>query len=436
MHDIGQAGLLRGGLEALMSVGGARLIPTSAATEPVHLAWAGILSSSPPPDETLGGLEHDARANRHVGRVLEIAALRSLAAEGRGELARALDQARRASRMARTEAIPEAEWLANVILARQRRLSGRPYLATRILIALHDLAPAPWHPWIEWELGLASGLRHAEPGTVLHPWLASATAGEPAVFAQQQREVATRIEDLAPFREDLRRARALVDPTCNHDADPELIRWRCGEDPFAAPPFGLAGLHDGDTGIAAVVTGHAGAPRRILRIGTAFVHAQADATLLDDKRAGRTEAILAALALAGMRGLDESGLFEHAYGFGYKADLHRGAFDVALHRARSRLGALGSIEREKGSVRLVPRRALLLTDPRPRPPPSERVLHRLATEGEVSARELARLLGVPLRSVQESLRSLVDAGACRQQRNGRRVLYSVQDTTFREPTKV
>jgi hypothetical protein len=94
--------------------------------------------------------------------VVDAASLRALSmSDDATAILESLDQARRASRMARTEALPESEYLANIVLARMRRLAGFPYLAAHILTAVRRYASAPWHPWIAWELLLAGGLAGA-----------------------------------------------------------------------------------------------------------------------------------------------------------------------------------------------------------------------------------------------------------------------------------
>src|SRR5262249_16951806 len=75
----------------------------------------------------------------------------------------ATECARRACRMARTEMLADPEVLAGLTLARTRRMSGRPYLAARIVDELRRRAPPC--AWIDWELALA-GARTTAPA---HP---------------------------------------------------------------------------------------------------------------------------------------------------------------------------------------------------------------------------------------------------------------------------
>lgn len=58
------------------------------------------------------------------------------------------------------------------------------------------------------------------------------------------------------------------------------------------------------------------------------------------------------------------------------------------------------------------------------------------SSGHASAKEAAEALGTPVRTSQDALRRMVDDGACRAEKRGRKLVYHVEDTTFLEPTKV
>ncbi|MCA9603010.1 MAG: hypothetical protein KC417_13345, partial [Myxococcales bacterium] len=96
-----------------------------------------------------------------VPPLLAANAMRAYAALVAGNLTAARAIARRASRMSRTEALPQYEYLANTILASVRRRTGNPHLATRILMALAKLAPATWQPWLAWELAWSGNVQAA-----------------------------------------------------------------------------------------------------------------------------------------------------------------------------------------------------------------------------------------------------------------------------------
>ena len=68
------------------------------------------------------------------------------------------------------------------------------------------------------------------------------------------------------------------------------------------------------------------------------------------------------------------------------------------------------------------------------PAVDDRVLQLVAKRGSVTAKDAAGALGIPLRSAQSALKELVEGGACKLRRDGRKVAYEVEDTTFREPT--
>jgi hypothetical protein len=150
---------------------------------------------------------------------------------------------------------------------------------------------------------------------------------------------------------------------------------------------------------------------------------------------GRVEVILAVLALAGGDGMEEEDCFAEAYGFPFVAEVHRGVFDVLIHRARASLGEGGAIRREGGRIRLVPCSPLVLPDPRTSQRTTDRVLRLLSERGGASAREAAGGLGISLRAAQAALKQLAESGACDAVRGGRSVEYVVEDTVFSEPTR-
>jgi DNA-binding transcriptional ArsR family regulator len=406
-------------------------------------AWYDLARRRTPTGDDAAAIEQRARRLGAPELVLEAAALRTMAAMDAGDLELALEHARRSFRMARTETLPDAEHLAAVILARIRRYTGQPYLATRIATALRRFAAPDWRPWIDWEITLASGAAPDDacgPATLLARAIACARAGDRGGFATVFAELEQRARSFATLAADVARVRIAIDPTLDLAAsEPAMVAWCEGRDPFAAPPFGLVGLDrrlddEEDIGLSLVIASPARAGRRTLLLARRL--AEQDGACVLEGRAGRAEGIIAALALTDAAGVAEPELFASVYGFAYVAALHRGAFDVALHRARARLESLGTIERSDGRIRLVVHAPFVVPDPRALPATSERVLGRLARVGDIGAKELAAALGMPLRTVQDSLRVLVEDGACTTKRDGRRVVYSIEDTTFQEPTNV
>jgi hypothetical protein len=217
-------------------------------------------------------------------------------------------------------------------------------------------------------------------------------------------------------------------------SDPEARTraWTSGEiDPVVD---GLHGFGAGETGAEAALV--RAAPRtRARRILTIAARCHGGVLLpAGPGRQARTEATIALLALAGDEGLDEDDLFRRIYGFEYKPELHRMVRNMLLHRARGRLEGLATLERSGSLVRLLPERAFLVPDPRCSPPPEDAVLLAIARWGRVSPKDTANRLGIPLRTAQAILRRLADEGVFRVENDGRAVFYTLEDTTFREPT--
>ena len=67
-------------------------------------------------------------------------------------------------------------------------------------------------------------------------------------------------------------------------------------------------------------------------------------------------------------------------------------------------------------------------------PTADRVLRALALLGSTSASVAAEQLQMPLRTVQAVLQQLVSEGACTTERDGRHVVYKIEDTTFTQVT--
>jgi hypothetical protein len=386
--------------------------------------------------------------------VLEAATLRAMEALSRSDLDEATTLSRRASRMARTEAFPQAEYLANTVLAHVRRMSGQPHLAARILSALLSVAPATWQPWLTWELLLAQGTSGTKEVSAdddrpaaaavreLRRLLACAEAGDVAGFDDAHARVAERVEEHHEMREDLRCLVGLLDPRTLDFQDPPLEPWCSGE--VIAAPRGLGGIAparpDDDADrleVAYVLGGPRLVARRVLSVGLSLVERATNARHLPPGpgRQARTESTLAALVLAGRDGVQESALFLSIYGFEYEPAVHQNVRNTLYHRIRSRLGDLGELERADDVIRVNLLAPLLIPDPRCSPPPEVDLLRVLARWGHASAREAAEHLGIPLRTAQKALRRLADDGACRREQKGRHIVYHLEDTTFAEPTR-
>ncbi|MGE0788456.1 MAG: hypothetical protein AB7S26_22465 [Sandaracinaceae bacterium] len=353
--------------------------------------------------------------------VCESSALRALAHLHRDEIDDGLRIARRASRMSRAEGILELEYLANLVLARARRMSGQGHLASRILRALELICPPRWRGWIAWERAMAGeGLGQVDDGEVasraaraLGAWLTGASPTVPGL-------------DFAPALSDLACVRAALGDGPITDA---VAAWANGE--TARLPPALRGFDDG----ALVLRGPVEPGRRILRAGEHRVPAAArTSSAAVDQDAGRAHGVLAVLALARAPIAPED-LFQRVWGGRYVSSKHDGMFRVAIHRARRELGDRGAIERRDAGLTLTSSAPILVPDPRCEPSMEGRVLAALgACGGRADAKELSQALGVGLRHMQRTLSTLVDEGACVREVSGRRTLYVLDDTTFSEPS--
>lgn len=383
--------------------------------------------------------------------VVEAAALRALVALNDGDVSEATERARRASRMARTEGIPRAEFLAHLVLARMRRISGKPHLAARILSSLLEFAGAPWHPWMLWELRIAGG----DPGAVnagLAPaWALAADVAELLAAAEAgHRErfdaaLARAEAEAAPFSwlaADVRILAQLVDPETELDSLlPTVQTWVRGE--TDETPYGLHGLcaspsvpDSEEAAVAFVLAGPGKTPRRVLLQGLELAADGGERVAQMRRRSGRLDTAAAALALAGPDGLESTEFFRAVYGFGYTPEIHRGVIKTLVHRLRARLEDLARIHSEAGRLSFDPLAPMILPDPRCAAALNDRVLWLLSTHRGMSAREAAQRLGLPLRTVQTALHELVEDGSCESLRSGRSVSYEVEDTTFSEPTQI
>ena len=452
--------------------------------------WQRLFDGISEGQETAAKALFDEAARRKVAtQVVESTVLRALIALSNGSLDDAIELARRASRMAQSEALPLHEYLANVTLARVRRYSGRPHLALHILGALGRAAPATWSGWLDWERQLSGGpAPHAPtdaPGTgdaatpaaraarALAQVLDATRTGDATAFAAH----ATALLEAASVWPDAgREATALLaalDPT-RTDIPPALEGWYRGD--TAAIPCGLHGVgvspdlgSDSESATAFVIAAPGQPGRRFLRPGLTLMNG-ARVLNRDTGRPGaggvRTETGVAALALAGVGGMTREAFFLVVYGFPFVAQRHQAVLDVLCHRMRALLGSSGEIRRESmeveaasrtgsldgaangnahgasdgsavagaPSLALVLHESVIVPDMRCALPAADRVLRALAALGATSAKSAADSLRMPLRTVQAVLQQLVAEGACSIEREGRRVAYRIEDTTFTEVT--
>ncbi len=426
-------------------------------------AWTAMLGG-----RSAEALAHLERASEEVSRERDAAAtveatvLRALCEDDGGDLPAALETARRAARMAQTEACPELEYLAHLVLARLRRRSGRPHLAVHILsdLALH--APSAWHPFIAWELVIAGALDKAE--TLLNGLSAvdSPSSQSPAIVlvrAALDLLGAVKRADHALFRragDILREAppwlalhleiAALV-ALIGTDSEPApgpVLAWSRGEDggiPFGLDGLGMLSQHVALDDTVGLVFGRPDCPgRRILRSGASLLPAAQNLETTNDEDTGgaRTETGLAVLVLAAPVPLSRADFFRAVYGFSFVPDRHRGILDVLVHRMRSRLGEAGILERDAKDGTLVVRltKNVMVPDGRCTLAPVERLLRALAELGTTGTHQAAQRLNIPLRSVQRTLQELVADGSCEALRDGANVVYRIKDTTFTSVTSL
>ena len=416
-------------------------------------------------DDALGAFDAAARDPRQAALA---SASRALVHLQRDEVEEARSLSRRACRIARTDERLCDEYFANLVLARVRRHGGELELATRILSALGRVLPNPWRGWWAWEALLggavpAGGVSErggpgslagrgalAGPDTLAGPGLTAGAWAETSRIASALTAAAARGDQVAaadlwaslagcpvgaPFAADVRGlgvALGLVAPRA------ELAPWVDGA--TDDPPGVLRGLcvpeiqSDGRERAAAYVVATPTAPaRRLSALGAALHHG---GPLEGEPRAqSRGARALAALLLAGPRGLPDEQVFEAAFGFAYDRDRNYGVYRNLAPKVRQRLGERGSLERTDDGYRVELRAPIVEPDPRCTVPLRELVLRSMSTAIEgAGSRELADALQLPLRTVQAILGELVEEGACEVAKAGRKVLYRLEDTTFYEPS--
>ncbi len=374
--------------------------------------------------------------------VVELQALRALLALAVDNLSDAVDYARRASRMGRSEGSPTEEILANIVLARVRRFAAMPHLSLRILHALYPHSEPRARPWICWEATMAGQLlpahRAVGPALELGQLLRAARRGA----ASEVRLAAARLGErarLTPFRKDADGVCALL---LDLPGDLKLERWRRGQDDEVPP--GLAGLAflppvepPSDAEIwSRLIVGPTQEARRYPAFVTPSLLGSAEAVV---DRTGGPRQPRVAMGVAHLarqpegQALDE--YFAHVYGFPYDREVHEAVLSVHLSRMRHFVGDHGVIERSSCGLRLRLHDRLILEDPWSQESLPQRALRTLAANPGMSSGGLATALQISRRSVQRLLKDLLDDGTIEQKRSGRRIIYQVEDTTFSEPTR-
>lgn len=357
--------------------------------------------------------------------------LRAVAQMTQGNVADAIETARRASRMAQTEHLWLTHFFASVVLARLRRLSGRPHLAGLIATACLNAAPPLFGIWLRWEqlfAGVTPG--PLTTGSPLDEELSRTLTG--VVTSKTPSGAPAGLQWSALHRSDFDALRAVTSRGCSA-ADSEVENWRKGVG--GPPPGALVGLlrpewSNAESSVV-VVAEQPGSAQRVLGFA-----APNDIPVLAPMgaRPARPEALVAALALAGPDGVDRSALFASVYGFAFRKNIHEPSFKVVRHQARKLLADRAQVVTEGERVRLVQQAPFAIADPRCQPPLHDALLRYLVGSGGASAQELAARVGVSVRTVQAALREMTGDGACQAEKIGRRVAYRVEDTTFCELT--
>jgi hypothetical protein len=399
------------------------------------------------------------QANEIVGRakkaesaacLVEAQTIRALAATAIAEHEQALDLAKRASLVARTEGLPQLEFFAHLGLARARRYARQPHLSLRILDSLAPLLTKPWRSWVAWESLLAGGtladdnLADAPESRArrlvlgLADCVHAASAGDRPRFDASVCALSEESARFALVRGEAREVVAALDPA-EESPSIELSTWRHGE--TVLTPRSIHGMRiradeEAESAAAYVLTRAGQRGVRLLHGGLGLVDESALARVQQSQRAqGRVETFLAILGLAGPEGVDEADCFREAYGFEFEPELHRGVFDVLVHRARATVEGHARVQRTEGKISLHVEGALLIPDPRVSQRVSDRVLRLLAERGKASAKDAAGMLGISLRSAQSALAELAETGACDARKDGRNVAYVVEDSIFSEPSR-
>lgn len=383
--------------------------------------WASLMHGQVA-DTTIG--HGDSRA----GRGVENAVLSALESAHAGNEPEAISHSRRAVRMARADGLVLFELLASIVLARCRRLEGRPHLALRILTSVAAVAPPPWRGWMAYERAMAGGDRaelgvNFPPSSVLKSVWRACETGDPGMVLGVQAP-AFCAHELALFRE----SHLADEPPSAPTRD-----WIFARD--SDPPACLSGLcvpeidTSGERAPVCLLV-RPGQPARRVFAEAALLCADATRPPSFELAQSRTWSAIAELATSPTQQRPE--LFERVYGFAFLPARHAGTLRVLLHRVRQTLPAGLELD-ELDTLRVS--HPVLLPDPRVRVDMETLILGQLArASGRASANAIAEALGVSSRTVQQTLRELIDDGTCTAEREGRRIHYVLEDTTLSEPT--
>ncbi|MFK8004356.1 MAG: hypothetical protein AB8H86_32620 [Polyangiales bacterium] len=383
--------------------------------------------------DALADAQRRAAAERMPALSIELMSVLALVDLRAGDRDGALRRARIASRMGRSEGIPYAEVLANLTLARVRRMHARPHFALRILRGLRRYAPPIWHSWLSWEALMAG--RWNEEGAPLWPLLKAASEG-----TRSQLHAAAGELDLSALPQPLQAdAHAAIALLTRGDEDSALNAWRDGTTDalppalaglaFALPSPGSAAFH---SWVAVGGEASEGAAR-ISHLESELAKNDGFA-VLDRPHQPRADTGVAMLSLA-KEPIEKEAYFHALYGFPFEAALHAATFSMHLSRVRERIQPHATLITENETLHLVHHARVLLPDPRCKELLAQRALRVLAEYPDgLSTRALAATLGSTLRTAQRAIHALMDDGVIESTPQGRGTVYSVEDSTFSEPT--
>jgi hypothetical protein len=401
---------------------------------------AGVAPAGEPTPADLQRLAAWAAKDGHTLAAVEAEVLGALLAIEAEDRRGGLELARRATRSARASAIPEAELLAGMALARARRRSGQVHLAVQVLGELRRVVTPPWRGWLAWEsvlAGVAPAELPASPATAaedLAALLAAADDGDRAAWAAARASLQARL-DGGVFRREADEVTDALAPDDGGDPVPPP-EWRRGEsDTLPAGVQGLALAAGAGTEpllAAAIVVARPGA--RGIRVLPRALPLASTASVVrirrSRRREGRVETLLAVLALAGPDGLKEDRCFAGAYGFPFLPGLHAGAFEALIRRARTAAGPAASVVRQQGKLALIVSLPLAVPDPRISQRTADRVLAMLAQRRRTTVKQAASQLGISLRSARAALDQLAANGACVIEESSGRNGYAIEPVVF------
>ncbi|MEM6532446.1 MAG: hypothetical protein AAF654_07470 [Myxococcota bacterium] len=374
-------------------------------------------SASDPPAELKAVL----RAERLGSMLIDLDTARLMVAMHR-RTADMLDGARRLFRRCSSEGFLDREALASLLLARARRDAGQSLTSQHILSEIRRLAPRFMQRALELELSLLGVDTAASPLSKTRAAVASRNRHDATEHA---RRCLSEVKGTLWF-EDVRVWTALLrldDSEPEHD---DVSHWRRCED--ADPPRGILDpLAPRQPGwIVCNTNGH---NERELASGW-FGDVE---ELALGAQASQSQRALTLLALA-----PEDGVPVRRFGqaLGVSSTERGGAMRVLLHRLRAALRGVARIEEQDDRLVLLSEARWCFRENFRGPGLADRVLAAVVQATRpISSKRIARDIGASVRSVQNELQPLAEDGLCRRLKVGREVLYMVEDTTFKAPTR-